>query len=141
MIQRIIFAPMPPMFMRERPSLRVPRGIIMPNMRSMSVFLTRTRLGLRRMLSPQNVKKIVTLRPIAAAPFAMMNTAMVLSRSPLNTTKVLSWRTSPPSGLKPVCCGAAAGVSADTDRPAGDDGHAAAGAPGAGMCAVLSMTT
>ena len=28
----------------------------------MSVFLTRTRLGLRRMLSPQNVKKIVTLQ-------------------------------------------------------------------------------
>ena len=41
------------------------------------------------MLSPQNVKNNVTYLPMEAAAFAMMNAAMVLSRSPLNSTKVL----------------------------------------------------
>ncbi len=54
-------------------------------------FFTLTFFALRRMLSPQNVKDIVTLRPMAIAPGAMMNDAIALSRSPLKTTIVLSF--------------------------------------------------
>ena len=42
------------------------------------------------MLRPQKVKNIVTLRPMAAAPLAMMKLASALSRSPLNTMIALS---------------------------------------------------
>ena len=90
-IPRIILAPMPPMFIRDRPSFLVPRGIMAPNIRSMNALWTLTFLGLRRIFRPQKVKKMVTFRPMAAAPLAIMKAAMVLSKSPLNTTKVLSF--------------------------------------------------
>ena len=89
MTARIILAPMPPKFIRESPSFLEPRGNIKLNIFPMSDFLMRTFSGLRKMLTPQNVKNIVTGRPIAAAPLAMMNEAIALSKSPLNTTKVL----------------------------------------------------
>ena len=78
------------MFMRLRPSLFVPRGIMAPNIRSTKLLTTGAFSGRRRMFSPQKVKNMVTRRPIAAAPFAMMKAAMVLSKSLENTTKVLS---------------------------------------------------
>ena len=86
---RIIFAPIPPKFMRESPSFLEPRGSIKLNIFPISDFLTRTFSGLRKRLTPQKVKNIVTGRPIAAAPFAIMNEAIALSKSPLNTTNVL----------------------------------------------------
>lgn len=92
-MNRIILGPMPSMFMREGSSLKVPLGIMAQNMRSRAPFATCTFVGLRRMLRPQNVKNSVTLRPIAAAPLAMTNAAIVLSRSPEKMTKVLLWPT------------------------------------------------
>ena len=57
----------------------------MPNAFSMIFFGTLTFSFFLRILSPQNVKNIVTGLPMAAAPFAIMKDAMALSRSPLNT--------------------------------------------------------
>ena len=79
------------MFIRLSPSFFVPLGIIKPNIPSMKLLATETFSGRRRMFSPQKVKNMVTLRPMAAAPFAIMKAAMVLSRSPEKTTKVLSF--------------------------------------------------
>ena len=92
-MNRTILGSMPSKFMRERSSLKVSLGIMARNMRSRAPFATCAFVGLRRMLRPQNVKNIVTLRPIAAAPLAMTNAATVLSRSPEKMTKALSWPT------------------------------------------------
>ena len=64
----------------------MPLGIILPNMDCRVLFLPPlgTFSVLRRMLRPQNVKKMVTSSPMAAAPLAMMSAAMTLSKSPLN---------------------------------------------------------
>ncbi len=81
----IMGAPMPAKFILERPSFLVPFGIILPNIAcSVLLPLVSTFSGLRRMLRPQNVAKMVTSSPMAAAPLAMMNAAMTLSKSPLN---------------------------------------------------------
>src|SRR5689334_21094960 len=45
-------------------------------------------LPLRRQFIPQKVKNIVTSIPMAAAPVAMMKASIVLSISPLNTSRV-----------------------------------------------------
>jgi hypothetical protein len=75
---RISLPPIPPMFIFERASFWLPRGIIQPKAFSMR-FLPRppTFSGLRRAFSPQKVKNIVTLRPMDRAPLAMMKLAMV----------------------------------------------------------------
>ena len=57
--------------------------------------------GLRRFfmtLSPQKVKNMVTLPPVAAAPLASTNVAMARSRLSLNIMNVLS-RLSPAAGV------------------------------------------
>ena len=90
MMKRIMRGPAPNMFIRDSPSLVLPRGIIPPNIRSSKVLFARTRFGRRRIFSPQKVKNIVTRRPMAAAPLAMIKEAMALSRSPLKTTILLS---------------------------------------------------
>src|SRR5665647_3124553 len=83
----IIGAPRPAKFILDRPSLPGPRGMILPNMTCRVDFFsfTWTFSGLRRALRPQKVKNIVTSSPMAAAPLAMMNAAIILSRSPLKT--------------------------------------------------------
>jgi len=75
-------------------------------MRSRKPFLTGAAFSLRRILSPQKVKNIVTLLPMAAAPFAMIKAAIARSRSLLNTTIVRL--------LLPRACGAA-GLSSSAD--------------------------
>ena len=82
---RIIGAPMPAMFILESPSFLVPLGIMPPNI-FCSVLLPSPEAfsGLRRMLRPQKVAKMVTSSPMAAAPLAMIRAAMTLSKSPLN---------------------------------------------------------
>ena len=95
-IPLIIFAPTPPIFIRDSPNFTEPRGIKNPNIFSIKLFFNFTLLERRRIFSPQKVKNIVTFLPIAAAPFAIMNAAIVLSRSPENTTNVLSLRSDVP---------------------------------------------
>ena len=88
MIYRIIFPPIPPMLIFESFSFPELEGSIIPNIFpkiSFSVF------GLCNFLitfSPQNVKKIVTFCPVAAAPFASTKVAKALSKSSLNMMKV-----------------------------------------------------
>ncbi|MNE67803.1 hypothetical protein D3C80_1634310 [compost metagenome] len=90
MMRRISFGPAPSMFILDKPSLRLLEGSIMLNIRPSTVFDTDGGCGLRNMLRPQKVKNIVTLRPLAAAPLAMIKEAIALSRSPLKTTMVLA---------------------------------------------------
>ena len=85
----IIAVPIPPMFILDNLSLLLPSGIIIPNIFSIMDFFGFTAFALRRALSPQKVKNIVTGLPIAAAPLAIMKEASTLSRSPLNTIIVL----------------------------------------------------
>jgi len=58
--------------------------------------LTGTDSGRRSRFRPQNVKNNVTSLPMAAAPLAMINEAIALSKSPLKTTIVLCL---PPAGI------------------------------------------
>mmetsp|Transcript_53051 Transcript_53051/g.129582 ORF Transcript_53051/g.129582 Transcript_53051/m.129582 type:complete len:307 (+) Transcript_53051:2-922(+) len=62
----------------------------------------------RSALSPQKVKNIVTLPPIATAPFASTNAAITLSISPLNTTRA---RLLPPASATAEGAGAATPVA------------------------------
>ena len=102
MIIFIIFVPRPPMFILERASFAVPLGIIIPNIFSTNVLDTLTFLFFLRILSPQNVKNMVTGRPIAAAPLAMIKDARALSKSPSNTTIVFPWGMSVIAALCPT---------------------------------------
>ncbi len=89
---RIIFfikaAPIPPIFILESFSLLIPLGIIIPNMASKKDFFTFCFFVFLSTFRPQNVKNIVTRLPIAAAPLAIMNEAITLSRSPSKTIMV-----------------------------------------------------
>ena len=68
--------------------MSAPPRLSSPNNR-LNQSLTFDVLPLRRnMLRPQNVKNIVTLMPIDAAPVAMINAAIALSMSPLKQTIV-----------------------------------------------------
>ena len=89
MMPLIMAVPMPAMFILDRVGLPAPRGIIQPNIRSMRVLRTGTACGRRSRFRPQKVKNIVTSLPMAAAPLAMMNAAIALSKSSLKTTRVL----------------------------------------------------
>ena len=72
--------------------------------------------GLRRAFNPQKVKNIVTSSPMAAAPLAMMNAAMTLSKSPLKTMTVfLLVSTGRPFGCAGQATGTATGPSAVSD--------------------------
>ena len=84
----IIGTPMPAKFIFDMPSLLMPRGIIRPNMPCRNFFSALTFSGLRRAFRPQNVQKMVTSSPMAAAPLAMMRAAMTLSKSPLKRMMV-----------------------------------------------------
>ncbi len=75
--------------MLESFNFLLPRGIILPNIFSIKVLLTLPGLSFLKMLIPQKVKNMVTLPPMAAAPFAMIKEAMALSNSPEKTTIVL----------------------------------------------------
>ena len=85
----IIAVPMPPMFILESLSLPAPLGSITPNILSIKLFFTFTLLLFLRAVRPQNVKNIVTGRPIASAPLAITKLASTLSISPSNTIIVL----------------------------------------------------
>ena len=84
-IVRIILAPIPPIFIFESDSFFEPRGIIIANIFEIKFFLILTFSGRRMIFSPQKVKNIVTFRPIAAAPLAIINDAIALSKSPEKT--------------------------------------------------------
>ena len=58
------------------------------------------------------MKNIVTSLPIAAAPLAMMNAAIALSKSPLKTTMVLFFWL-----IRPPACGPAAAPAAGWQTP------------------------
>ena len=81
----IIQGPIPAKFILDMPSFLTPRGIIIPNMLWRKLFLALTFLGFRMALRPQKVKNMVTSSPMEAAPLAIINAAMTLSKSPLNT--------------------------------------------------------
>mgnify|MGYP007016529440 CR=1 FL=1 len=84
-----ILAPMPPIFILERASLREPRGIILANILAIKSFSAVTFSGFLKIFRPQKVKNILTFLPIAAAALAMMKEAMALSRSPEKTMRFL----------------------------------------------------
>ena len=90
----IILVPIPAIFIFDNFNLRLPFGIINPNNLSINDFLTLIFSLLRKTFNPQKVKNIVTGRFIVAAPFAIINDANTLSKSPLNTTIVLPSLTS-----------------------------------------------
>ena len=76
------------MFILDNPSFLLPLGIIIPNAFSIIFLGVFIFSGFLRTFSPQNVKNIVTFLPIVAAPLAIINDAIALSKSPLNTTIV-----------------------------------------------------
>ena len=76
-------------------------NVMPPNIASMKDLSTFCLLFFLRTLRPQKVKNMVTLRPIAAAPLAMIKLASTLSRSPEKTMMVF------PS---PFACATAAGA-------------------------------
>ena len=98
------------MFMFESLSFLAPSGIILENMFSRASFSTLTP-GFLRTFNPQNVKNIVTSLPIDAAPVAMINEAIALSRSPLNTTIVAPFFSFTTGALVAPKAGATLGVS------------------------------
>jgi hypothetical protein len=59
MTPRIIFEPIPIIFIFESLNFLAPFGIIQPNIRSMKLFFTRGALGFRKRFSPQKVQKTV----------------------------------------------------------------------------------
>lgn len=92
MTERIILAPISPIFIFDSASFFEPLGIIVPNIFETIFFFTLTFSFLRMILRQQNVKNLSTLMPIAAAPLAMMNEAIALSRLPLKTIIVFSFK-------------------------------------------------
>ena len=86
---RIIFAPMPSIFILDNFSFRESDGSIQPNILPKKSFCTAGFRSFLMAFSPQNVKNMVTFSPVAAAPLARTNVAKVLSRSSLNRIKVL----------------------------------------------------
>ena len=70
-------------------SLRLLDGIIHPNMRPMISLVTAGFCCFLMTFSPQKVKNMVTLCPVAAAPLARTKEASARSRSSLNTISVL----------------------------------------------------
>ena len=86
---RIIRVPIPIIFIFDKDNLRLPAGIIIPNILPIVSFFTASARSFRITFNPQKVKNIVTFRPVDAAPFAITNDANALSRSSLNTISVL----------------------------------------------------
>ncbi len=100
----IIFGATPSIFIWESPMPRVPRGIMPVNILSMKAFLMGTRRSFRRVLSPQKVKNMWTLSPMATAPSAMIKAAITLSKLPEKTMMVLSWLLGSPLVTKAADC-------------------------------------
>jgi hypothetical protein len=76
------------MFIFERASLVESDGSIHENIRPKKSLVTFGPLVFLMAFSPQNVKKMLTFLPVAAAPLARTNVARTLSRSSLKRIRV-----------------------------------------------------